>query len=148
MSKQIDPRGPRFGAAITSVLSLIIIWLSLDDKTNVLAYALLVIAGTLFAIGAVFGTSKHPYAWIYKATLKPILKAPAQTEDSKPPQFAQGVGLFVALIGIVLHLVNVRYGVLIAGVGIFFASALNAYFNYCLGCQIYLGLKRAGVIRG
>ncbi|MFM5951515.1 MAG: DUF4395 family protein [Micrococcales bacterium] len=27
------------------------------------------------------------------------------------------------------------------------ASFLNAVFNYCLGCQIFLGLKRLKVIR-
>ncbi|MEY4327819.1 MAG: hypothetical protein RIR71_489, partial [Actinomycetota bacterium] len=30
---------------------------------------------------------------------------------------------------------------------IFFAAFLNAFFNFCLGCQMYLGLKRFGVIR-
>lgn len=144
---QIDPRGPRFGAAITSVLTLITIWFALEDATNGIAFALLLIAGALFAIGAIFGTSKHPYAWLYKALVKPRLAAPKELEDSRPPQFAQAVGLFVAVIGIILHLAGVRYGVAFAAGAAFLASALNAYFNYCLGCQIYLGLKRIGIIR-
>ncbi len=39
-NKHVDPRGPRFGAAITSVLSLIAFYLSLTNQS--LAYAILV----------------------------------------------------------------------------------------------------------
>ena len=145
----IDPRGPRFGAAITNVLSVVIFFLALDsDRINQsAAYLLLVLAAALFAIGAFFGTSSHPYSWIFKKLVKPRLSAPKELEDPRPPQFAQSVGLFVAAVGIVLQAVGVTYGVAIAAAALFAASTLQAYFAYCLGCQIYLGLKRAGVIR-
>jgi hypothetical protein len=53
----------------------------------------------------------------------------------------------VAAIGIVLQLVGVPYGIAYAAAAAFIAAFLNAAFAYCLGCQIYLGLKRVGVIR-
>lgn len=148
MSKQqIDPRGPRFGAAITSGLLLAVIYLSLDAKSFSSAVALLSIVVTLFAIGAIFGNSKHPYGYLFKRLVRPLLKAPKELEDSRPPQFAQLVGLLVAGTGLVLGLFNIQLGLTIAAAAAFFAAFLNSVFNYCLGCQIWLGLARIGLIK-
>ena len=148
MSKpQIDPRGPRFGAAITTVLLLVVIYLSLDTKTFPSAIALLGIIVALFAIGAFFGNSKHPYGYIFKRLVRPLLQAPKELEDPRPPQFAQLVGLLVAGTGLILGSFNIQLGLTIAASAAFFAAFLNAVFNYCLGCQIWLGLARLGLIK-
>ncbi len=99
---QIDPRGPRFGAAITATALAVTIYLGLDASTEAAAFALLLVLNGLFAIGAIFGTSKHPYAWLFKTFVRPRLGAPTELEDAAPPQFAQVVGLFVAGVGVVL----------------------------------------------
>jgi len=148
MSKpQIDPRGPRFGAAITTVLLLVVIYLSLDTKTFPSAIALLGIIVALFAIGAFFGNSKHPYGYIFKRLVRPLLQAPKELEDPRPPQFAQLVGLLVAGTGLILGSFNIQLGLTLAASAAFFAAFLNAVFNYCLGCQIWLGLARVGLIK-
>jgi len=147
MSKQIDPRGPRFGAAITSVLLAATVYLGLDESTQGVAFWLLVAIDALFLVGAVFGNSRHPYGIIFKALVRPRLAPPKELEDAAPPQFAQAVGFFVASIGVVLGALAVPYGVAIAAGAAFIAAFLNAAFAYCLGCQIYLGLKRLKVIR-
>ena len=147
MATQIDPRGPRFGASIINVLSIIIFFVALDPATERTAAFLFGIAAVMFAIGAIWGNTKHPFGWLYRTLVKPRLSAPKELEDSRPPQFAQGVGLFVSLVGVVLHLLGVTYGVAIAAGALIGASTLQAYFAYCLGCQMYLGLKRIGVIR-
>lgn len=143
----IDPRGPRFGASITSVLLLITVFLGLDAATVDAAFYLLIAITALFAFGAIFGLSKHPYGLIFKKLVRPRLAAPTELEDPRPPRFAQAVGLFVASVGIVLHLLGVEFGVVYAAGAAFVAAFLNAAFAYCLGCQIYLALKRIGVIR-
>ncbi|MEY3889274.1 MAG: hypothetical protein RI931_396 [Actinomycetota bacterium] len=142
----IDPRGPRFGASITSVLLLIIVFLGLDAATVDAAFYLLIAVTALFAIGAIFGLSKHPYGIIFRKFVRPRLAAPTELEDPRPPKFAQAVGLFVASVGVVLHLAGVEFGVAYAAGAAFIAAFLNAAFAYCLGCQIYLGLKRIGLI--
>lgn len=148
MSKpQIDPRGPRFGAAITTVLLLVVVYLSLDTKSFPSAVSLLSIIVALFAIGAFFGNAKHPYGFIFKRLVRPLLKAPKELEDPRPPQFAQLVGLLVAGSGLVLGLLGIQLGLTIAASAAFFAAFLNAVFNYCLGCQIWLGLARLGIIK-
>ena len=143
----IDPRGPRFGAAITSVLLLVTVFLALDSATAGSAYVLLTVITGLFAIGAIFGNSKHPYGLIFKKFVRPGLAAPKELEDPRPPQFAQLIGFIVAATGLVLGALNVSYGVAGAAAAAFIAAFLNAAFAFCLGCQIYVGLQRIGLIK-
>ena len=103
----------------------------------------IVAQGIVFAIGAIKGPQFTPYAFIYKSFVKPRLKGEVPTEDVRPPQFAQTVGLLFALaaIGGSLFGVNAIFTVAVAfALG---AAFLNAAFNFCLGCEIYLLLLRA-----
>jgi hypothetical protein len=143
----IDPRGPRFGAAITSVLLLITVFLALDAANAAAAYGLLVVVTALFAIGAIFGNAKHPYGLIFKKFIRPKLAAPKELEDPRPPKFAQLVGLIVASVGLILGAAGVPYGVAGAAAAAFVAAFLNAAFDFCLGCQIYIGLQRIGLFK-
>jgi hypothetical protein len=145
-STGIDPRSPRFGAGITAVLLLIDLFLGLIGATTAAFWLLLVIA-LLFAWGAFAGIRRHPYGLLFRVLIRPRLAPPTEREDPAPPTFAQGVGLFVTGLGLVLHLVGVPYVLPIAAALAFVAAFLNSVFAYCLGCQIYLLLVRAGVIR-
>ena len=131
----IDARGPRFGAVITTVV------LATALATNNLW---VIVAQTIvFAIGAFKGPQFTPYAFIYKSMVKPRLKGEVPTEDVRPPQFAQSAGLIFALVAIggALSGVNAIFTVAVAfALG---AAFLNAAFNFCLGCEIYLLLLRA-----
>lgn len=152
----IDPRGPRFGAGITAVLSLIVIGLSLPDAASPPAsigqrlsepdLVLFAIVAALFAWGAFAGVARHPYGWLFKRLVRPRLGAPSHLEDSRPPTFSQGIGLVVALLGVVLHLLGVPFGLAIPAAAAFVAAFLNSVFDYCVGCQLYLLLVRAGIL--
>ncbi|GAA3860392.1 hypothetical protein GCM10022381_01090 [Leifsonia kafniensis] len=141
----IDPRSPRFGAAITAVLLLAVIFLALVGA-SVAALVLLALIAALFAWGAFAGVRRHPYGLLFKKLVRPRLAPPTELEDSAPPTFAQGVGLLVTLVGVVLGLLGVLPAVPIAAAAAFVAAFLNAVFGYCLGCQLYLLLVRAGVL--
>lgn len=144
---QIDPRGPRFGATIINVLSLVIFFFATEKSTEGIGAILFAIAAGLFAIGAIFGNTRHPFGWLFRTLVRPRLAPPKELEDSRPPQFAQAVGLFVSVVGLALYFANVPFGLAVAAAALFVASFLQAYVGYCLGCQMYLGLKRLGVIR-
>jgi hypothetical protein len=156
-AKGIDPRGPRFGAGITAVLLLVVIALGLADSATPLptlgqraaqpAFILFALITVLFAFGAFAGVARHPYGLLFKALVRPRLAPPTHLEDPTPPTFSQGVGLFVTLIGVVLHLSGVPFGLVIAAAAAFVAAFLNSVFDYCFGCQIYLLLVRARLIR-
>ena len=130
----IDPRGPRFGAAITvAVLALVLI----TGSAWLLGAQMLV-----FATGAVAGLRYAPYGMAYRRLIRPRLGPPAQTEAEGPPRFAQGVGMVFALGGVL------GYATGATGVGIaltalaLVAAFLNAAFDICLGCQVYLFIQR------
>jgi hypothetical protein len=138
MSKQIDPRGPRFGAAITTVVLASIL---LTIPSNI-AVALLVIQTSVFALGAFVGLHAQPYGILYRKLVAPKLEKPLVLEAVEPPQFAQLVGFLFAVVGLVA-LVSGAHLVATIAVGFALGAAfLNAAFNFCLGCEMYLIGKR------
>ncbi|WP_104083021.1 DUF4395 domain-containing protein [Cryobacterium sp. Y11] len=141
----LDPRGPRFGAMITAVLLLVVLFLSLTGASTA-ALILLALITALFAWGTLAGAGRHPYGALFRKFVRPRLAAPSELEDAAPPTFAQGVGLAVTLVGMVLGLAGVPGAVGVAAAAAFVAAFLNAVFDYCLGCQIYLLLVRFGLL--
>ncbi|WP_135849279.1 DUF4395 domain-containing protein [Serinibacter arcticus] len=129
----IDPRGPRFGAALTAVLLLAII--VLGDGAAGLVLGGVVVAG--FALGAFGGIQRTWQGAVYRALVAPRLGPPAEREDPRPPTFAQLVGFVITATGLVLALVGVPYALVIAAALAFVAAFLNAVFDFCLGCEIY-----------
>ncbi|MGE3194693.1 MAG: DUF4395 domain-containing protein [Microbacteriaceae bacterium] len=143
--QSIDPRGPRVSAGITAVVVLIVIALALGGLfwPAVILFAL---QGVVFAVGAFAGVQRHPYGVVFRKLIRPRLKPPLELEDPKPPTFAQGVGLFVTVVGLGLSLIA-PLALPIAAAAAFVAAFLNSVFDYCLGCQIYLLLVRIKAIR-
>ena len=131
----IDARGPRFGAAITTFV------LAAALATNNVWF--IVVQAIVFAIGAFKGPQFTPYAFIYKSVVKPRLKGDVPTEEVKPPQFAQKVGLLFAVVAIAGAVTGLDLVFSVAVAMALGAAFLNAAFNFCLGCEIYLLLLRA-----
>ena len=134
MHAYVDPRGPRFGAALTTaVLALVLVtangWL-------LLAQAI------VFAIGAVAGLRWAPYGMLFRRFVQPRLAAPGTLEAAAPPRFAQGVGLLFAAVGTVGYLAGIMPLGVIATAMALAAAFLNAAFDYCLGCEVHLRLTR------
>lgn len=145
--KRIDPRGPRFGAGITALISLVSFYLAANGDFWSGYYVMVAIFG-LFVWSVFLTRITHPYAWLFKRTLAPRLAPPTELEDPRPPQFAQKVGLAFATIGVASFFLGQNVTVLaVAAAFIFIAAFLNSVFGLCLGCQMYLILKRFGVIR-
>ncbi|MCT9934757.1 DUF4395 domain-containing protein [Planotetraspora sp. A-T 1434] len=128
---QIDPRGPRFGAAITTlVLALVLVTRS----------PWLLAAQTLvFALGA-FDAS--PYGLLFRKLVRPRLSPPSELEDAAPPRFAQGVGLGFAIVGLIGFAAGITPLALGATAAALLAAFLNAAFGFCLGCEMYLIIRR------
>ncbi|MBW3646999.1 MAG: DUF4395 domain-containing protein [Actinobacteria bacterium] len=125
----IDPRGPRFAAWITTaVLAAVLLTAST---------VLLAAQAVVFALGA---AGHNPYALLWKKSIRRT--PPAELEPAAPPRFAQLVGLAFALTGaIALALGATTVGLLATGAALA-AALLNAAFGICLGCEIYLIIRR------
>lgn len=132
---QIDPRGPRFAAILTSLV------LAAALVTG--SPLLLAAQAAVFAVGALAGPQHSPYGWLFRTFVRPRLAPPAELEDVRPPRFAQSVGLLFALLGLLGHLAHAPW-LALGATGLALAAAfLNAAFDYCLGCEFYLLLRRA-----
>lgn len=138
MSRQgIDPRGPRFTAAVTAVVLGVVLLLPATPAAWLLAAQTV-----LFAWGAAAGVQRTPLAWVFRTVLRPRLAAPAEFEDPRPPRFAQSVGLAFAAVGLVGYLAGVTLlGQVAVGLALV-AALLNAVTGFCLGCEMYLIGKR------
>ena len=138
----IDPRGPQFGAAITSVILAAV----LLTPTPV-AIALLAFQTVLFGLGVTRGVGRTPYSWLFRTFVRPRLAAPKDLEDPRPPRFAQAVGLSFAGLALIAY----ALGAVVVGqvlVGFALAAAfLNAAFAFCLGCEMYLAAARLRIAR-
>ena len=131
----IDARGPRFGAVITTL----VLTAFLATEVTVLLHLQLLV----FALGAFFGLKYSPYGFIYSKLVKPRLRGDIPAEDVRPPQFAQLVGFLFAITATILYDLGLETAGLIV-VGFALAAAfLNAGFNFCLGCEVYLLIARA-----
>jgi hypothetical protein len=130
----IDARGPRFSASITAIV--LATALVTQNKW------ILVAQGLVFLIGATRGPQFTPYGLIFKNVVKPRLNKVAPTEDVRPPKFAQAVGFGFALVAAIGAFAGID-ALFTVAVGFALAAAfLNAAFNYCLGCEMYLMLVR------
>ena len=139
----IDARGPRFGAVITSVvLALVLI-----TGSGAIGTTLLALQTVAFAIGAIAGPKAHPYGRIYAALVQPRLSGPVPFEDAAPPRFAQAVGLVCALIALIGALFSLSPLFTGAAALALAAAFLNAAFDLCIGCELFLLLQRWGLLR-
>ena len=134
-SREIDVRGPRFAAWVTAV---------------VLAVGLLTASGWLvaaqavvFAVGAFAGLRYAPYGVFFRVLVAPRLGPDREREPEAPPRFAQLVGLVFATVGALGYLLDAPLAGAIATGLALVAALLNAATGFCLGCELYLTVRRA-----
>jgi len=131
---EVDPRGLRVSAALTAVVLAVVL---LTESGWLLAAQAVV-----FGVGAFAGVQRSPYSQLFVRLVRPRLGPPKDTEDSRPPQFAQLVGLIFAVVGLVGFWTGLTtLGPVATGFALG-AAFLNAAFGLCLGCEVYLVLRR------
>ena len=131
---EIDPRGPRFGALLTLVVFVVVL---ITGSPWLLAAQALV-----FAAGAILGPPRSPYGLLYRWLIRPRLGPPAGLEPAAPPRFAQGVGLVISIVGVIGYATGATaLGMAAAAAGVL-AAFLNGVFRLCLGCEMYLSIRR------
>jgi hypothetical protein len=130
---ELDPRGQRFAAAITSAVIIAVLvtgsaWLALAQAV-------------VFALTAL-SPRRGPYALIFRILILPRIAPPAEREPAAPVRFAQTVGLaFLTVAAIGYFAGDPAVGMTFAGLGLV-AAFLNAAFGLCLGCEAYLAIRR------
>jgi hypothetical protein len=133
-TNQIDVRGPRFGAWVTTVVLAVVLitgW-----------WPLLALQAAVFAVGTGFGLRWAPYGLVFRYLVAPRLGPVTEREDPAPPRFAQAVGLVFAVVGVFGYAFGPAPLGIVATALALVAALLNAAVGFCLGCEMYLLLRR------
>ncbi|WP_373695085.1 DUF4395 domain-containing protein [Actinomycetospora aeridis] len=139
LTEQLDPRGVRFAAAVTTVVLAVV----LLTGSGVLA----ALQAVVFAIPVAAGMRYSPYGALYRALLAPRLGPPSEREDAAPVRFSQAVGLVFTLVAAIGYLSGATVLGVVATAMALAAAFLNAAFGFCLGCEMYGLLGRVRTAR-
>lgn len=135
---QIDPRGPRFGAIAPLTGSIVALILGPSLASSII-FAVLV---GLFIPGAITGPQATLQGLAFRKFIRPRIGTPKETESFRPPRFAQQVGLFFSVAGLVFSLTGLTVPFFVFVGFLLVAAFLQSVVGFCLGCEIYLLFKR------
>lgn len=142
----IDVRGPRFGAAITTVVLAVALIVQGSVGVGLVVWQWLV-----FGIATFAGLAWSPYGNVFRFLKRRLdLGPPPQTEPEGPPRFAQLCGFAVASVALIAFAVGATTVGWLAVAVVLALSTLLAATGLCVGCELYLiGQRlRAGGARG
>ena len=132
---QVDVRGPRFAAWVTS--AVLVLALLMSAVSPPAAAVVLAVQAVVFAIGAVGGPRRHPYGRLFANFVAPRLGSVTEREPVAPLKFAQLVGLIFAVAAAAGFAAGAFLVGVVAAAAALVAAFLNAAFGICLGCQLY-----------
>lgn len=133
--REVDVRGPRAAAWVTSAV------LAVALLTG--SGALVAVQAAVFAVGAFAGLRYAPYGVLFRVLVAPRLGPVREREPEAPARFAQLVGLVFAVVGAAGYLSGAPLvGAVATGLALV-AALLNAATGFCLGCELYLTVRRA-----
>lgn len=128
--RRIDPRGQRFGAAVSVALLL----LAFAARSPLLVAAVGVALAVSAALGTRYFLLSRPWPLLRQALR---LGPPAEPEPELGPRFAQAMGATGLLLGALLLAVGADpLGWLPIGV-VAALQLLLASTGFCLGCRLY-----------
>jgi hypothetical protein len=132
---QVDVRGPRFVAWITT--AVLVATLIVSGVSTLVATVILGLQAVVFAIGAVAGPRNHPYGLVFVNVVAPRLRPVTEREPVPPLKFAQLVGFVFTASGTAAFVAGAPLIGIAATATALAAAVLNAAFGICLGCQLY-----------
>jgi hypothetical protein len=126
---KIDPRGHRFGAALSSLVLIV----AAVTNSPWLVFLALVSIG----VSAAFGLRYSIYGVIWRRIVRMARLGPTEPEHEYPPRFAQVLGstaLTLSLAAFAVGLPVVGWALALAVAGL---QGLLGLTGYCLGCRLY-----------
>jgi hypothetical protein len=100
-----------------------------------------------FVARVLTGPTLSPLGQLVTRVVTPRLRVPAKPVPGPPKRFAKGVGATLSVAAVVAHFGFGLTGLAWLLVGaIAVAATLESVFAVCLGCTIFAGLMRMGLI--
>ena len=128
-ARMIDPRGHRFGAAVSAIVLLAGFALS----------APFLVALALLSIGtsAAFGLRWSVYGVAWRRIAGVLSLRPTTPEHEYPPRFAQTLGSVVLIGSMIAFVAGAGTAGWVLAFGVAGLQTLLAVTGYCLGCRLY-----------
>jgi hypothetical protein len=123
------------------VVILSVVTMSLDQPwlTVAIAYG--------FVARVLTGPKLSPLGLLVTRVITPRLPVRARLVAGPPKRFAQGIGATLTMAAAVLALGFGEEGAAYAVLGVVIAAAtLESVFGFCVGCKIFAGLMRIGLV--
>lgn len=122
----------------------------------VLLTLVILLGGQTWAIGllaygfvarVLTGPTLSPLGQFVTRVLSPALPFEPKMVPGPPKRFAQGIGATLSVAAAVSHFgfANTTVGLVLVAM-ITVAATLESVFAFCLGCQVFAGLMKLGVI--
>lgn len=126
----IDPRGHRFGAA----LSVVILGAGFAAGLPVVVAFLTLALGVSALFGTRYSILGRPWQWVRRMLR---VAAPRELEHEYPPRFAQALGALGFGVATLLFLVGLPVGGWVVAAAVGGLQTVLAATGYCLGCRLY-----------
>jgi hypothetical protein len=106
-----------------------------------------------FSLRAALGPSASPVARLVQRWIRPAVSAPRRPTAGPPKRFAAAIGAVMTVAATVLWVIGLATGssgtlvaVVVIGAIMVVFPALESIFGICVGCILFSGLMRLGVI--
>jgi hypothetical protein len=110
------------------------------------AYWLLAVLAYGFIARSLSGPTLSPLGRLATSVVAPHLGAPKPV-PGPPKRFAQGIGAVITTAGAIVALAAHDDPIVIAALALMIiASGLESIFALCIGCQVFAGLMRIGLV--
>jgi hypothetical protein len=129
-SRMIDPRGHRFGAA----MSVVILAVGFAIGTPIVVAFLAVALGLSAFFGTRYSILGRPWPIVRKVLR---IAPPKELEHELPPRFAQALGFVGFTFASALFLLGLPTAGWIVAAAVGALQAVLAATGYCLGCRMY-----------
>jgi hypothetical protein len=108
---------------------------------------LLVVLAYGFVARVLTGPTLSPLGQLVTRVVRPRLPIEPRPTPGPPKRFAQGIGATLSVAALVAAVAFDATGLARVLVGaITVAASLEAFLGFCLGCRVFAGLMRVGVI--
>jgi Zn-dependent protease len=128
-ARMIDPRGHRFGAAVSGVLLVAAFLLNAPIGVA--------IALASIGISAAFGLRWSIYGVVWRRIVSAMRLGPVEPEHEYPPRFAQTLGSVALILSLVAFLAGTPALGWLLALAVAGLQGLLAVTGYCLGCRLY-----------
>jgi hypothetical protein len=128
-ARMIDPRGHRFGAALSSLLLI----------ASFVVNAPIGVAIALLSIGvsAAFGLRYSIYGVIWRRIASTLHLPKTEPEHEYPPRFAQTLGSTALIVALIAFLVGASTLGWLLALAVAALQGVLGVTGYCLGCRLY-----------